>query len=90
MSEKVGFLAVLTDDEVPSDSDTFAVRTHELVDEEARRLIDDAQSDVRALLREERTRLDSLAAALLERETLDEVEAYAVADVSRGRDVARA
>ena len=38
---------------------------------------------MRQLLAEHRDKLDSLAAALLERETLDEADAYAVAGVER-------
>jgi cell division protease FtsH len=38
-----------------------------------------------ALLREHRDKLDSLAAALLEHETLDEDDAYAAAGVPRIR-----
>ena len=48
-----------------------------------RRIVDEARADVTALLREERERLDALAEALLERETLDEVDAYAAAGILR-------
>jgi len=37
------------------------------------------RTDVKQLLRENRTRLDSLARALLDHETLDEADAYAAA-----------
>ena len=46
-----------------------------------RRVVDDAYKAVLALLSENRARLDALAAALLERETLDEDAAYAAASV---------
>ncbi len=46
-----------------------------------------------ALLRNERAKLDALATALLERETLDQVDAYRTADVDLpdigAEDVAR-
>ena len=63
--------------------------TQQLVDEEVRRIVDGAEQDVIKLLERERERLDALAHALLERETLDQPEAYEVAgvdlpDVDRG------
>jgi cell division protease FtsH len=55
--------------------------TQQLVDEEVRRIVDGAEREVIELLTRERARLDGLARALLERETLDQVEAYEVAGV---------
>ena len=55
--------------------------TQELVDQEVRRIVDEAERDVVELLQHERDRLESLANALLERETLDQPEAYEVARV---------
>jgi cell division protease FtsH len=55
--------------------------TQQLVDEEVRRIVDEAERDVVELLERERDRLEALAGALLERETLDQPEAYEVADV---------
>jgi cell division protease FtsH len=55
--------------------------TQQLVDEEVRRIVDGAEQDVIQLLERERGRLDALASALLERETLDQPEAYEVAGV---------
>ena len=46
-----------------------------------RRIVEDAEQDVIDLLGRERERLEDLAGALLERETLDQVEAYEVAGV---------
>ena len=43
--------------------------------------MDEAHADVTRLLTEHRDKLDSLAAALLEHETLDEADAYAAAGV---------
>ena len=54
-----------------------------LVDDEVRRIIADAHEQVVGLLSENRARLDSLANALLEHETLDEDDAYAAAGVPR-------
>jgi cell division protease FtsH len=53
--------------------------TQELVDKEIRRIVDEAEDEVVALLTRERDRLERLATALLERETLDQPEAYEVA-----------
>ena len=55
--------------------------TQQLVDEEVRRIVDEAERDVVELLERERDRLEALAGALLERETLDQPEAYEVAGV---------
>ncbi|MFL5908586.1 MAG: ATP-dependent zinc metalloprotease FtsH [Solirubrobacterales bacterium] len=57
--------------------------TQELVDQEVRRIVDGAERDVIELLDNERERLEALANALLERETLDQPEAYEVAGVPR-------
>jgi cell division protease FtsH len=55
--------------------------TQQLVDEEVRRIVDEAERHVIQLLERERGRLEALARALLERETLDQPEAYEVAGV---------
>jgi cell division protease FtsH len=54
-------------------------RTQELVDQEVRRIVDDSYDEVMGLLTEHRERLEALAAALLEKETLDGADAYAAA-----------
>ena len=59
--------------------------TQRLLDEEVRRIVSDAHEEVLALLGENRGRLDSLAEALLEHETLDEDDAYAAAGVTRSQ-----
>jgi cell division protease FtsH len=56
--------------------------TQELVDQEVRRIVEEAERDVINLLEEHRERLDALADALLERETLDQPDAYEVAGVT--------
>jgi cell division protease FtsH len=55
--------------------------TQELVDQEVRRIVDESENEVIQLLERERDRLESLANALLEHETLDQPEAYEVAGV---------
>jgi cell division protease FtsH len=86
MSDKVGPLAVIPVDGrgplLPGSSEV-SEHTQQLIDEEVRRIVDEAHEQVVALLRENRDKLDSLAQALLEHETLDESEAYAAAGVTR-------
>jgi cell division protease FtsH len=55
--------------------------TQQLVDEEVRRIVEGAEADVIELVERERERLEALANSLLERETLDQPEAYEVAGV---------
>jgi cell division protease FtsH len=55
--------------------------TQELVDQEVRRIVEESERDVIQLLEDHREQLDALANALLERETLDQQEAYEVAGV---------
>jgi cell division protease FtsH len=86
MSPAVGPVAVIPREganpllpgaEVPSP------QTQELVDQEVRRIVDEAYDEVLTLLRENRDKLENLAHALLEHETLEEPDAYAVAGVER-------
>jgi cell division protease FtsH len=82
MSSKLGTVAVLPQDGqgplLPGAVDG-SEETRRLVDEEVRRLVAGAHDEVVALLDENRSRLDSLAKALLEHETLDQADAYAAA-----------
>jgi cell division protease FtsH len=84
MSEAIGPLAVLPSDErgplLPGAAQVSG-RTQERIDDEVRRLVDEAYREVVALLTEHRSKLDSLAEALLENETLDEDDAYRAAGV---------
>jgi cell division protease FtsH len=57
--------------------------TQQRIDDEVRRIVEEAHQEVIALLKENRSKLDSLAAALLEHETLDEEDVYAAAGVPR-------
>jgi cell division protease FtsH len=85
MSDKIGPLAVLPSDGagplLPGAAES-SPKTQELVDEEVRRIVEDAHKEVVTLLTEKRPQLDSLAQALLEHETLDEDDAYAAAGVA--------
>jgi cell division protease FtsH len=85
MSSAVGPLTVIPTDGrgpfLPGASEV-SEDTQKLVDAEVRRIVEEAHEEVVALLRENRPKLDSLAEALLEHETLDEDDAYAAAGVS--------
>ncbi|MGZ4379865.1 MAG: ATP-dependent zinc metalloprotease FtsH [Gaiellaceae bacterium] len=84
MSRAVGPLAVIPRDGggplFPGASEV-SEHTRQLIDDEIRRIVEAAHAEVVALLQENRGKLDSLARALLEHETLDEDEAYAAAGV---------
>jgi cell division protease FtsH len=84
MSDKVGPVAVLSSDGagplLPGVSET-SEQTQRLIDEEVRRMVEEAHVEVTQLLSENRDRLESLSHALLEAETLDAADAYAAADV---------
>src|SRR4051794_21757163 len=86
MSEAVGPIAVLPSEAngplLPGAQETSDT-TQELVDQEVRRIVDEAHHDVTLLLNAHRENLDSLAGVLLERETLDEADAYRAAGISR-------
>jgi cell division protease FtsH len=86
MSEAIGPIAVLPQDGrtpfLPPGSEG-AEQTQELVDQEVRRIVDEAHDEVLELLRQNRGKLDALADALLEKETLEEDEAYGIAGVER-------
>jgi cell division protease FtsH len=60
-------------------------RTQELVDDEVRRIVEELYDEVVSLLRAHRENLDRLAEALLERETLDQVDAYEAAGIPQPR-----
>ncbi|MBS1895654.1 MAG: cell division protein FtsH, partial [Actinobacteria bacterium] len=84
MSEEVGPIAVTDgrqDGALLPGALPASEPTQELVDREVRRIVDEAEEEVLELLRRERARLEALAEALLQRETLDQPEAYEVAGV---------
>jgi cell division protease FtsH len=85
MSDKLGPITLLPSDGqgplLPGASET-SPQTQWLIDEEVRRIVDDAHAEVTQLLAEHREQLDSLTHALLEAETLDAPDAYAAARVS--------
>lgn len=89
MSDEIGFLAVL-----PQDGDGSGLmpgvaevseRTRQRIDEEMRRIVGEAHDEAVQLLADNRERLDSLAEALFEAETLEGPEAYAAAGLQPRR-----
>jgi cell division protease FtsH len=86
MSAAVGPVAVIPRDGMgpflPGAAEVSA-DTQRLVDEEVRRIVEESHRQVVSLLQQNRSKLDSLASALLEHETLDEEDAYAAAGVPR-------
>jgi cell division protease FtsH len=93
MSRQIGPVAVIpsqAQNPLLPGADEVSEGTRRLVDEEVRRIVEEAHAAVTQLLTEHRDRLDSLTAALLEAETLDEDEAYAAARVDRERQPAPA
>ena len=85
MSLAIGPVSVLPPpgEESPFGLDGVAPATRELVDSEARKTIEECYDQALATLRGSRGRLDRLAHTLLERETLEEEEAYAAAGADR-------
>ena len=86
MSPAIGPIAVIPRDGsgplLPGASEVSS-STQQRVDDEIRRIVDESHQQVVALLKQNRGKLDSLATALLEHETLDEEDAYAAAGVPR-------
>jgi cell division protease FtsH len=85
MSEKVGMMSVLPDPrrEQPLSlgGDGTSPATRELVETEARRILDGCYDQALETLRANRPRLDALVEALLRTETLDAADAYRAAGV---------
>ncbi|HLW95152.1 MAG TPA: ATP-dependent zinc metalloprotease FtsH [Solirubrobacteraceae bacterium] len=84
MSEAIGPVAVLPTEGMnvllPGVSETSPA-TQQLVDEEVRRIVDDAHRQATELLTTHRDQLESLTRALLAAETLDAPDAYAAAAI---------
>jgi cell division protease FtsH len=83
MSPTIGTVTVLPPEgQGPFAAPEVSPETQELVDREVRALVAGVYDEVLELLRASRDKLDSLAEALLEHETLDQVDAYAAAGVA--------
>ncbi len=86
MSDVIGPVAVLSDESqspYPFADRDVSPHTLELVDREVRRVIEEAYEIAIQMLKQHRDQLDALAQALLDKETLDEEQAYQVAGVER-------
>jgi cell division protease FtsH len=85
MSEEVGPISAFPrssgDNYVPAGE--LSQHTLELIDEEIGRIIHECAEEAKRLLAEHRDQLDNLAQALLEREALEEADAYAIAGIER-------
>src|SRR6059058_19226 len=85
MSDAIGPLAVIPQDGagpfLPGAAEV-SPDTQRLVDEEVRRIVDECEAEARELLEHNRDKLDSLAHALLEHETLDQADAYEAAGLT--------
>ena len=84
MSDAIGTITVIPSDGqgplLPGASEV-SPRTQEMIDDEVRKIVAAAHDEVVDLLRSNREKLESLAHALLEHETLDQLDAYAAAQV---------
>ncbi|ROQ83129.1 cell division protease FtsH [Streptomyces sp. CEV 2-1] len=83
MSHRVGRLTAIPADAQQAYGLVAAPATLDAVDGEMRRIVDECYEEACRLLANNRDRLDSLAGALLENETLDEVAAYRAAGITR-------
>jgi cell division protease FtsH len=91
MSDEIGFVSVL-----PQDGDGWGTygssqvseRTRQRVDDEVKRVVEEAHDEAIRLLSENRGRLDGIAEALLREETLDQPQAYAAAGLAPPEDEA--
>jgi cell division protease FtsH len=83
MSEQIGFVKIDQDGAGPllPGGSEVSEATRELADREVHRIVESEHDAVGALLTQNRDKLDRLVERLLERETLDQAEAYQVAGV---------
>ncbi|MEU1007387.1 ATP-dependent zinc metalloprotease FtsH [Streptomyces sp. NPDC088810] len=83
MSERVGRLSALPSDAQQAYGLSAAPQTLDVIDSEMRRIVDECYEEACRKLRDHRGRLDALALALLETETLEEADAYRIAGITR-------
>ncbi|MBA3326976.1 MAG: ATP-dependent zinc metalloprotease FtsH [Solirubrobacterales bacterium] len=87
MSDVIGLVSVLPspaeEPYFPGTSGQISDETRELVDREVRRIIEACYEKAKRMLNDNRERLESLTQALLEHETLDELDAYRAAGFER-------
>ncbi|MFF8972080.1 ATP-dependent zinc metalloprotease FtsH [Streptomyces sp. NPDC014995] len=83
MSERIGRLSALPSDAAQAYGLAAAPQTLDVIDSEMRRIVDECYEEASRKLRDHRARLDALAEALLENETLEEADAYRIAGIAR-------
>ncbi len=84
MSDTIGFVKILSPDgrgPFSTGAGETSEATQQALDQEVHQLIEAAHQDVTATLTEHRDQLQTLAGALLEHETLDEIDAYTAAQM---------
>ena len=88
MSDKFGFQAFVARSPLSGDENppAFSEGTAREIDAEVRRLVDEAYADAKRVIEENRAKLEELAKALLEKETMDGRE---VEQMVRGKDEAK-
>jgi cell division protease FtsH len=83
MSDEVGAVSALPrsggDNDMPAAK--LSQHTLELIDDEVKRILAECADEAKRQLADHREQLDQLAHTLLERETLDEADAYAAAGI---------
>ncbi|MFJ3905859.1 ATP-dependent zinc metalloprotease FtsH [Streptomyces sp. NPDC090025] len=83
MSERVGRLTAIPSDAQQAYGLSAAPATLDTVDAEMRRIVDECYESAIRQLHDHRDKLDALAEALLENETLEEAQAYRAAGIPR-------
>ena len=83
MSEEIGPVSALPRSGEETYGNTASQHTLELIDDEVKRIISECSEQAKHTLADHREQLDHLAHTLLERETLDEADAYAAAGIAR-------
>ncbi|MBO4448142.1 MAG: ATP-dependent zinc metalloprotease FtsH [Kiritimatiellae bacterium] len=80
MSEKFGFQAFQEPSQFTGEplAPQFSEETSRLIDEEVKKLVDEAYADAKSTIEANRGKLELLAKALLERETMDATEVEAI------------
>jgi cell division protease FtsH len=92
MSPRVGPLSLGSDDggsPLAAPQKLYSETTAALIDAEVKRIVEECFAEARRLLEQNRSRLDALARALLERESLDEAQIHEVTGLApREQDMA--
>jgi cell division protease FtsH len=86
MTDRIGTVTVIPQDgqgPLLPGAGGVSEETQRIIDEEVRKLVAQAREEVLELLRENRAKLDGLAEALLEHETLDQPDAYKAAGIAQ-------